>query len=209
MCSLNPPRGDGLWGSWLWRRMSLSSCWDTLLRSFSTNWATPCWFCLKLEDKNTRSSPLHENILHETASALDVKRECRIPLQQQAQLILCQQGVISLSAQPLHLRAQSLQANTQPLKSVAPLTCEIQNSTHDVPHMYSAKRFLQQQQYSKIRSVYHEVDELCNVILELVQLQIKHHLCVFSIFKVSMVSLRSISLREYCMTDRDEISQNF
>lgn len=127
----------------------MSSCWDTLLSSFSTNWAKPCWFCLKLEDKNTCSNPLDENILHETASLLDVKSECRIPLQQQAQVISCQLGVISLSAQPLYLGAQSLQANRQPLESGAPLTCGVQNIPHDVPHMYTVKCFSQQQQYRR------------------------------------------------------------
>lgn len=50
---LGPSAGDSPWDLWWWRRLSLSSCCDTLFSSFSTNWAKPCWFCLKLEDINT------------------------------------------------------------------------------------------------------------------------------------------------------------
>lgn len=67
---LRPSRGGSTWGLWWWRRLSLSSCCDTLFSSFSTNWARPCWFCLKLEGKNTRSNILHENTLHEGISAV-------------------------------------------------------------------------------------------------------------------------------------------
>lgn len=49
---------------------------------------------------------------------------CGIPLQKQAEIISGQMSsLISASAQPLHLSAQSLQAQSQPMEAGTTLAC--------------------------------------------------------------------------------------
>lgn len=54
-------------------------------------------------------------------------RYLQIPLQKQAELLFAQLADVSLSAQPLHLGAQSLQAKSEPADAEAALTCKAES----------------------------------------------------------------------------------
>lgn len=96
-----------------WSRLSWSSRWETLLSSFSTTWAATRWSCLKLERDGRKTLQLGSRICLNGWWRTSWRN---IPLQKQAEIIPCQlAAVISLSAQLLHLSAEGLQAQSQPM----------------------------------------------------------------------------------------------